>query len=576
MISKFGNPRAIYYTSKYTPENHLDKSVYIDYRNHLIENKPHILQTGYPRKPFTLHLNLDLALSKIYPVKLPLHVSDTTPFYRNMDYMNATPDIYTDMDQFNYIWSDVDPLPNFQTVYDATKKISPKALVKNILPQLSAEQVVSYSEAQAMYFLSSEDVATIDENRELLFRLKIRLMDVFIEAIEKKLNVHAYTEKALSSVFEFVSFELMVDFIKLEEKYKENMADTYLNRLLIPLVQNSAQIVLINDINVASQNSKIHPQPLLNCGGVSDLLFAIGNFGERLIANEVSKNDYANEAKRFHEFSSMQRNYWSELKYLFERFIEEQMQHAVTLTTSLKGEYIEKYLPILEQMLGIEADYLNETGELLNVKKLAESRLNSHADRQEVTNLFRKAGEGFEIAFHGKPSFFLKETVGLNYIYILLSNKNKVIPLHELVAFDTHPARTGKQPVDTYADSLSPEGGGSQKEYSAEDLKMVVKELQRLTEEKDAANEFGYYQKAESLQYKIEALQDYLREAQNTKKDPEIEKMRTKVRNAITNAIKKVKNSDPELARHFEERISTGYTCMYYHYPSEDIDWTFS
>jgi hypothetical protein len=576
MLKKFGKPRVIRYTREYTPEHKFDKSIYIAYRNHLIENKQHIIQTGYPLRPFKQHLGLDLALSKIYPIKLPLHVNDNNPFFRNMDYMNTTPDIYKEMDEFRYIWSDVDPLPNFQSVYDATKKITPRALIKNILPLLNEEQVVPYSEAQNMYFLSAEDIETIGENRELLFHLKMRLIDVYIETIENNLSVSEYSERAISNVFDFISFEQMVRLVSLEEKYREHMADKYLNKLLIPLVHYSAQIIFINKIQVKSKDTKVKPHPLLNCGGISDFLFAIGNFGEMIIASDVRTREYGSKKKLSFEFHRLRRDYWYELKYLFERFIEEQMEHEVTITTSMKGKYIEKYLPILEKMIGIESEYINESGELLNIKELSGNRRSKPDKMDETQSLFRKAGEGFEIAFNGRPSFFLKETVGLNYIYILMSNKNKVIPLHELVYFDRNSGESGSKPIDTYVDSLSTEGGGSNNEYVTEDFKMVVKELQSLLEEKEEANESGNYEKAERLQYKIEELQEYIREAKNIKKNPELERMRTKVRNAITSAIKKVKTNDPELARHFEERISTGYTCMYYHYPSKDIEWTFS
>lgn len=229
-----------------------------------------------------------------------------------------------------------------------------------------------------------------------------------------------------------------------------------------------------------------------------------------------------------------------------------------SVTINLKNKYAKKYLSLLEEIIVDEA------------KQFC---LFDDGTSQVTTRryLFRKAGEGFELAFEGKSSFFLKESVGLKYIHCLLGNQNRPVSVQEL-AFIRQNNRNAR--VFYSAEEVS-SGHTITNEYENGDVRSIIAKLKMLRDEKHIANDSGDFDKSEKLQYTIEQLEDYIKKARSTKSDDGLEKLRIGVKNAISKTIERIRNYDSDCADYLEAQISTGYTCMYKNPPSDNIRWYF-
>jgi hypothetical protein len=330
----------------------------------------------------------------------------------------------------------------------------------------------------------------------------------------------------------------------------------------------------LKKLNIDSEKRKQKTASMLKCGGISDILYTVGNTGEIQLSKQFKRMKDEKSIDVIERIDKERKNYWERFKYVLEKFMERQMQRTVSISTTLKGEYVRKYLPILERIITTQTDYINEFGRMYDDKEDAEHVSHSGTGKERKPEyMFRKAGEGFEIKFKGKPSILLKETVGLKYIQFLLSNPNTTIPVQELASIRQNVSSTKSRRFDY--DTLQKDEPGSHKEYSDEELRPIAHRLEQKLREKEEANNAHDYEKAEKLQAEIEEMAAYLREAKNRKHNPQTEKLRIGVKNAISDAVKRIEAYDSELAQHLNERVSTGYTCMYSNPPFDKITWYF-
>ena len=248
--------------------------------------------------------------------------------------------------------------------------------------------------------------------------------------------------------------------------------------------------------------------------------------------------------------------------------VQGKLKRDYSITIQLKEEHVQEYVVFFEEL----ARYQKEQSSIFEACLKAMQPYYTLGKKKEKSFLFRKTGEGFEIVYKGKPSLFMKNSVGLTYIYFLLAHPNKPVSVEQLTSVrqENRVNRNLQLPSSLSSEKCS------YKEYKHNDLEPVIDQLKKLREEKQQANESGYYKRAEELQYTIEELESYITHAWNAKSDPQLEKLRTGVKNAINKAIERIDQYDPDLAEYLKNGISTGYTCMYKNPPSEKIRWHFS
>ena len=191
-------------------------------------------------------------------------------------------------------------------------------------------------------------------------------------------------------------------------------------------------------------------------------------------------------------------------------------------------------------------------------------------------NLLRKSGEGWEICYHGNNRFWLRDTVGLKYIAILLQNPNRSIHVSELVAISHNNGNRKDRKDVLFTEGLSVKAGAVRERcIDSTCLSELRKKLQDLEEKQTDARERGDYEGVEKAQEEILEITEYLQK-DGYQRDPDIERIRVSVRNAVRNSLQKIRKNDDELGIYLGNRIITGTYCRYEKYKTDRTEWQFS
>jgi len=586
------------------------KEIVLRYLDFLENNRETILKTGFAKTKFSKNEWFDFFFTNTLPVKLPLNIYGDRVhhqhFYAEI-HGSADRDEHGDV-IYNYRWFSGDVFDWWRRykykiikqVVDGEKKFSDST---GLFDWVNEEPLCAYEEAGYIPSLNEKDVDCAESLRERIFEWKLDILNTLLEYLYERKQQETFYSECLRNLSEKITSEELECLYGLDKKYNERKIGEYLaffqkTYFAQPHIEDFSAKIIDRGYIESEYSKKCYNWNL--SGGIEAIFGLIGFLQKELTICTYTRSrkelkqilpeiDVVNSYYRAIEIAGKEqvekvldgflnrmweeKNYWEYYRHKVKSQIERDFKKEVTISMRIKGKYIQSFYPVLESIAGTIEYEVNKYGNIQSVfGKIAQ--FNEGKEKPTGKYLFRKIGEGFEIAFNGKSSFFLKETVGLNYIYILITNRNKLIPIQDLL-YNNKKAIEHTVNVDNYNDALIKGKSVSSKEYSYEDLKPVVTELKELIKKEKEANALGNYNKAEELRYKIEKLQDYIREAKNIKQDPELERIRTSVKNAINNAIKKIKNYDVDLARHFEEKISTGYTCIYTLSPSDNVDWAF-
>ena len=590
-------------------ENELKETV-LNYLRFLENNREAIVKTGFANTKFNENEWFDFFFTNTLPVKLPVNIYGGRINYQHFyDVENelAEKDEHGDI-VYHHRWISGDVFDWWRRYeYTVIKPVvDGKAFFRDstgLFDLVNEEPLCSYDEASYIQSLTDKDVECAESLRESVFEWKLDILNTLLEFLYEGQKRETFYYECLRKLSDKMSSEEIECLYGLDKKYDERNVGEYLayfqrTYFAQPHIEDFFVKILERAYIESEYSNRYYTWNL--SGGMEALFGLIGFFQKELLIGTCTQArkefkeifpqiDSVNSYYRAIEIAGKEQvegvlinflnrmgeeqNYWEYYKRKEKSLIEKDFTQKVTLSMQLKGKYIQTFYPVLESIAGTIEHEINEYGNIQSVfGKSGGKQISPEKAFKEY--LFRKAGEGFELSFNGRPSFFLKETVGLNYIYILLTNMNKPLSIQDIISFNNGGSEKG-QNIDTYEDSVEKVTGNTNKAYSSDDMKLVVKKLKELSEEYREANDRGNYDKAEELRYQIEKLQEYIRKSQNQKNDPELERMRTKVKNAINHAIQKIKTYDSELAQHFEEKISTGYTCIYTLSPADKIEWKF-
>lgn len=188
--------------------------------------------------------------------------------------------------------------------------------------------------------------------------------------------------------------------------------------------------------------------------------------------------------------------------------------------------------------------------------------------------VFRQEGEYWTLAFDGATSFRLRDSKGLRYIARLLREPDRDVHALDLVAVgQPRPDPTlavGDIGVGGLGDAGAMLDGAAKAAYRTR--------LADLRSELAEAESFGDVGRVEALRGEIDALSQQLAAAvglggRDRRASSAAERARVNVTRAISDAIARVREHNPLLARHLDASIRTGTFCAYQPPDPSDARW---
>jgi class 3 adenylate cyclase len=202
---------------------------------------------------------------------------------------------------------------------------------------------------------------------------------------------------------------------------------------------------------------------------------------------------------------------------------------------------------------------------VLREKAPAALAADAEAADEGAPRAFRQEGEYWTIVYEGS-AFRLKDTKGLRYIAELLRSPERELHAFDLVALandDGHPALPASRPA------LRPaELGDAGSVLDATAKSAYRKRLEDLRAELAEAESFNDAGRVARLTTEIEFLTRQLASAiglggRDRRVGAAAERARVNVTRAISDAIKRIREHSPALARYLEASIRTGTACAY-------------
>jgi adenylate cyclase len=190
--------------------------------------------------------------------------------------------------------------------------------------------------------------------------------------------------------------------------------------------------------------------------------------------------------------------------------------------------------------------------------------------------LFRQEGEYWTLAWDGAGSFRLRDSKGLRYIARLLQEPDRDVHALDLVAGGPPARADGPHDPEIVVGGLGDAGtvldGAAKTAYRAR--------LDDLRSELAEAESFGDLGRIESLRHEIDLLSQQLAAAvglggRDRRVSSAVERARVNVTRAISDAIGRVREHSPLLARHLDASIRTGTFCTYQPPDPSDVRWRF-
>ncbi len=230
--------------------------------------------------------------------------------------------------------------------------------------------------------------------------------------------------------------------------------------------------------------------------------------------------------------------------------------------------------PLLDSLTSVEEGDIEED-DLLEDEANSEEQGDAHIENY----VFRKDGASWEIVFNGNRLKPMRHMLGFQYIAALLERPGKQLSALELVRNYRGTAATDASNVDMRDSSLtvSPTMDNLAMDPSElQTLRNYRKELGELDRD-IAEEEHNQVSKNELIERQDWLLAEIGRLTDKTGKprvvDPEVEKARKAVREAIMRAYEALEDAkeQPELLRYLDKSITLGSHIMYC--PSDGISW---
>lgn len=190
---------------------------------------------------------------------------------------------------------------------------------------------------------------------------------------------------------------------------------------------------------------------------------------------------------------------------------------------------------------------------------------------------FIRQGDFWAVSYQGR-SFLVKDSLGMRYLHVLLSNPGRELHALEIaggsgagsIESATRPA-AAQEGLSTGVDDAMPVLDAQAKEAYRQ-------RLDTLREELEEAKAFNDLERAARAQQEMDALVEQLSRAvglggRDRKTGSVAERARGSVSKALKAAIKKIGEYDPGLGQHLEATIRTGYFCAYTPDPRMSQQW---
>ena len=569
-----------------------------DYKLFLVRNRDHIAGTGFPETTFASSEFIDVNLSNTYPTRVPASFyGSTTPSEHSISIgRGSTPKDEYGNTVFSMIWTTEDPVSVYRE-----KSARFEKTVSNLSP-------CKYQESAPIAGLGSDEIEFIEASRPKLVEAKIEIVDEVLNALGDERRVSSVVDSCVRILADRLSYDDMERWKKIERVYSGSKVESYLANRRLKAESRRPYSLGINKLLFGDHRQDEYlPQSWNLTGSISGLFWMIGFLQKELaigtfVKTKESLQDISEKAQTIRSYYQALADGWNEeLNGVLDAFLakddeetrawdhftadlestlERDFRKKVTIDFELLGRYEEKYRPILFSLLEAQANHLNETGELLGIEAVAQAL---RSEKSRPTNFFRKAGEGFEIAFGGRDSIFMKDTKGLKYIYFLIQNPNQNLHVGELIRavdgpFDADPDynKMSREQLESEGLSDSYGFGYNEERLSTSTRRELTARIEELKEQKSQASLIDDEQRVREIEDELESIITYLRDRGRPQTDQVVESQRASVRIAIVKAMRNIEKHDEELASHLWQRIETGIHCRYRHFSSSDPTWHMS
>jgi len=274
------------------------------------------------------------------------------------------------------------------------------------------------------------------------------------------------------------------------------------------------------------------------------------------------------------------------------------LREKITKRIRALGKDLDKYFP----NPGILSKDQQTDGEFVIVTEEIEDHLNEAAAYADIPDLelidnveraaqymekrallFRQSADGWEISYKDEKKFFLKDTKGLNCLAHLLAKQHQSISVLALGATeekhlppDTPYSKMSEDELESQGLHLGDKGDDI---LDAEAKKDYMNRIKELDEEMASAALQEDDENEDVLQTEKDEILHQLQKGTGLGGKPrkfsgDTERARSNLTNHIKRAVEKIRQQNPELAKHLDDTIETRNHCVYR--PGGDMRWKMS
>lgn len=186
--------------------------------------------------------------------------------------------------------------------------------------------------------------------------------------------------------------------------------------------------------------------------------------------------------------------------------------------------------------------------------------------------------DGFCTIAHRGTVLRLKGTKGLRYLAELLRYPGREVHVMDLAAVELPPAETRDSGI--LGEGMHVDRGAAPALLDRQARQAYRQRLEDLHEELREVTEFHDRGRMAKVQAEIDALTAELARSfglggRSRAPTSSVERTRLNVTRALQTAIKRIREGNPDLGRHFAEAVRTGTFCCYRAPAGQEIDWQF-
>jgi len=351
---------------------------------------------------------------------------------------------------------------------------------------------------------------------------------------------------------------------------------------------------------------------MLPPGGLTDLLMMIGHIEKEIrigtydrcrellaeIVNpdltspsRLTANSYFSLAERpenhlidhaVAEFARLEKReefFWDEFSRRVTVAVRGEFVHPHTVTVMVPAKTETEFKLRISSIVDAIETSLNSAGAM---PQLVSSIVDITSQVSPSRNLFRRMGEFYHVQFARQTAFFA-DSVGMRYLEVLLMSPGTGLSAAEL--------EDRTRPIHAGGDSLATSMSAAQLEedlltvrsirdyiyedHDREGFRLALETLKDLEEQLAEAIEDELPQDSiRKLREQQERCASYIRTEfglRGTRRNKELDKIRSRVTKAITEAIARIDREHKPLAQHLRSCVNTGSLCIYA--PCDSVSW---